>query len=170
VKQDVLDAGVPPIPKKRRALEKSLDLHLALWLDGELTPSQRRRLEAEKDRRKKLAKIDTRVVGILVGNEGVTPEQLEVLREKLAGASAIHHPYVSKSLHRVCKDLGVQLVMHDDLRDVVRASDTVIAAPPQPNDPHSERADVWSMIRYSKHRSLPVSIVLPSGATHPGGA
>lgn len=166
MKSDVLEGGLPPIPRKRRQLEEQatfLDLHIAIWLDrDDITPSERRRLEEEKKRRKAL-KPDV-VVGIIVGMEGVTPGQLAFAHEFLqtAGATAIAHTTpLSKKMARLFPE-GVPVSAEADFRDVVRAATVVVAAPKEPEKPNQVQG-VWEGVRYAKHRRVPVRVVMPSG-------
>jgi hypothetical protein len=170
---------VPPLPAKvpamRRQERELLDVHIALWLAGDdITPSERRRLQAEKQRRKSL--VADRPVGLLVGREGVTPEQREAMIGLLAelAPTEVHHPRLAGPLHSACKRLGVPVFMHEDvrldeggMREVVKNSSIIIGAPKERSRPASSSV-VWDMIRYAKHRSLAVKVVLPDGGIHTG--
>jgi hypothetical protein len=170
---------VPPlparVPAKRRQLRELLDVHIALWLAGDdITPSERRRLQVEKQRRKSL--VADRPVGLLVGREGVTPDQQETIVGLLAQLepTEVHHPRLAGSLHSACKRLDVPVILHDDvrvdeggMREVIRNSSIVIGAPKERSRPASSSV-VWDMIRYAKHRSLAVKVVLPDGGIHTG--
>ncbi len=161
-KDDVAD--IPSsVPHKRGALEAVPDVWLAVWAnDDKLPPSQRKRAQEERDRRKALVP-DTKV-GLLVGQEGVTPEQLDKLKELLAssGATEVHHPGVASKVHTACRALGVPVTPHRDVRIsdaermklVVKASDRIIAVPPA-----GTRHGITDGIRYAKHRSLPVVVI-----------
>jgi hypothetical protein len=166
-KEDIQD--IPKsVPHKRGAIEGVPDMWLAIWAgDESLPPSQRKRAQEERDRRKAL--IPDKKLGLLVGQEGVTPQQLDKLKELLgtSGATEVHHPGVASKVHTACRALGVPVTPHRDVRVddaermklVVKASDRIIAAPPVGSQP-----GVWDGIRYAKHRSLPVIVVQPDGS------
>lgn len=164
---------VPPlpdkVPAKRRQIEAALDVHIAVWLAGELTPSERRRLEAEKARRKAL--VPDRPVGLLVGREGVTKVQQMMVLTAISAAdpTEIHHPGVAGPLHSACKRFA-PVEVHRDVRsdedamkEVVRSSQFVIAAP-KDHTP-SQDSGVWDAARYARHRRVAVQIILPNGKT-----
>jgi len=165
-KDDILDLPARP-PRKARQLERAPDVWLARWLaEATLTPSDLRRVEAEKARRK--ANAPDRAVGLLVGQEGVTPAQFAVVVDALgtSGAGVVHHTRVSGALHRACKALDVPVAMHHTLTEVVRESEAVIAAP---TTRLSNGSGVWESVRLAKHRKLLVKIVLPDGSISTGG-
>lgn len=157
------DAPVPDrVPTKRRQLHDALDRWLAVWATREdLTKRERALVEDERSRRKSLK--PSLVVGLLVPGEGVTPPQLESLRDRLAesGATEVQHVSVPSRVHTACRDLGVPVHVRDTDRDVVRDSDVVIATP-------KERAEaaspLWDTVRYARHRKLPVKLVMPDGS------
>jgi hypothetical protein len=155
------------VPAKRRALHDVPDVHIAMWLAGELTGSERRRLSDEKARRK--AAVPDHPVGLLVGREGITPAQQSTIVELLGSLSAteVHHPGVSSSLHQACRRVGVPVVVQDGLREVVKASAVVVGAPKERSRPVT-KSTVWDMILYAKHRSLVVKVVLPDGLISTG--
>lgn len=164
MKTDLPDTPLHP-PAKRRALEQAPDLWIAQWLAGDdLTPSERRRVEEVKARRRALVR-DMRV-GLVVGDAGVTPPQLLALADALGGSGAteIHHAGVTSRVHSACKAVGVPVVVHhgETLQHVVRVSDTVIAAPKETYEPE-RKTGVWDIIRYAKHRNLAVTIIMPDG-------
>lgn len=150
-------------PAKRRQLQQTPALWIAQWLAGDtLTPSERRRLEEEKHRRRGLT--PDRAVGIVVGAEGVTPEQFTRLIEQTHAVqpTEIHHPGLQSRLHMQLRAMEVPVHVHaGDFKAVVKASHVVILAP-RDSDP-SGRAAVWETLRYAKHRNLAVRVVLPSG-------
>jgi hypothetical protein len=170
---------VPPlparVPAKRRQLLQLLDVHIAMWLAGDdLTPAERRRLEAVKEARRQA--VPDRPVGLLVGREGVTPAQQDVIVGLLSELepTEVHHPRVSSSLHQACKRLDVPVVVHDDvrrdeggMREVIKASAVVIGAPKERTRP-VKKSTVWDMILYANHRRLAVKIVLPDGGIKTG--
>lgn len=167
MKADVLEGGLPPIPRKRRQLEDQaafLDLHIAMWLDGDITPSERRRLEEEKARRKSLRPNVN--VGLIVGAEGLTPAQTTAAHAFLltVNPTAVH--WQNGTLKLVRKALAavpdVPGEVHQDFNEVVRHSTTVIAFPKEPEKPNQVQG-VWAGVRYAKHRSTPVRVVMPNG-------
>lgn len=181
-------ADVPPlpdrVPAKRRQLQHgTLDVHIAMWLTGDtITPSERRRLEEEKARRRAL--VPDMPVGLLVGREGVTKAQVAAIVAALAAAqpTEIHHPGVAGPLHSACRRLDVPVTAvrnmrshhlalppfaahasdHDAMREVVHNCKLVIAAPKEMAEV-TAKSPVWDMIRLAKHRSVAVQIVLPDG-------
>ena len=159
------DVEIPTVvPKKRRQIEHALDKWIAVWLSrDDLTPSERRRLEAEKQRRKTAA--PTVAVGILVGDEGLTPQQRAWLSDFLAEAHVdeLHWPERAlPHLRKVARDLSPGIETHATHADVVRAATIVVAAPKETEKP-AEVSGVWEAVRLAKHRSLPVKIVMPNG-------
>lgn len=153
-------------------MEGALDVHLAMWVTSEtLTPSEIRRVQEERERRKRLQKRSERV-GLLIGPEGVTNEQLAKLAEALTGQrgsmNEIWHPGVQRNVHSLCKSFGVAVEVHPDTdrvrawKIIVRNSTRLLAFPRSAQDPHLED-DVWAMVRYAKHRDVPVSVFIPSG-------
>lgn len=152
------------VPSKRRHVEKLLDVHIATWLSSDtITDDEHRRLSDERERRRRLA--PDYVVGVLVGEEGVTPSQLQALHEQLLAAAPteIHHPRTRGRVHGLCRSFAVPVVVHrpDDLREVVRHCQLVIAAPKEPVEP-LHKAGVWDAIRYAKHRSIAVRVIPPT--------
>jgi hypothetical protein len=167
------DAPVPDdIPRRRMALKTVPDLWIATWLArDDIAPSDRKRLEALKAERR--AAVPDRPVGVVVGEEGMTPKQLATFKDVIvkSGATEIHHPGVSSSVHGMCKSLGVPVEVHHDVRDfhagnieVVKASKFVIAAP-KGAAMGGRRKTVWDHVRYAKHRSVPVKVIMPDGST-----
>lgn len=184
-KTDVVDLP-DRVPAKRRQVEQLLDAHIAKWLASDMiTPSQRRRLEAEKARRKALS--PERPVGLLVGREGVTPIQAGVVLEQLAAAqpTEIHHPGVAGSLHKACKRLGVEVVAvrdmrshylalppfaahasdEDAMRQVVHACTHLVIGAPKEYQP-TKGSPVWDMVRHARHRRVAVKVILPDGTIY----
>lgn len=165
------DAPAPKHPpKKRYQLERALDLWLATWAhDEELPERERARVQDERDRRKALK--PQRELGLLVEQEGVTPQQLELIVEKFRALqpTGIHHPWVQPRVHSACIELGVPVKVHRDVRDsfapmreVVLSSDIIVAAPRGMNRP-SDPTPVWDSLLYARHRKLPLTLVLPNG-------
>lgn len=163
-KDDVVDLPVGP-PRKRRALERAPDIWLARWLaDESLVPADRRRVEQEKARRKTVT--PDRVVGVVVGAEGVTPEQATAIQRALSasGATEIHHPWLPGRVHGMCRALGVPVRIADTPREAVRTADLVIAAPKESREPTTASVSVvWELIRYARHRRTTVKIAMPDG-------
>jgi hypothetical protein len=174
---DAMKEDVPErperVPRKRRQIEDLLAIHLAEFLALDtITPSERRLLEKEKARRKAL--VPDNPVGLLVGQEGVTPQQLDGVQRVLAESqpTEIHHPFTAGRLHTLCRSLGVPVHVHRDVRrgmeDVIRQSLAVVALPRERSESFSS-SPVWEMIRRAKHRKVAVHIVLPDGrVTRPG--
>lgn len=174
-KEDVPPLG--PVPHKRRAIENALDVHIAMWLaekEFRLTPSERKKLEAEKERRKRLDKTVT--AGVIVGAEGVTPGQAEGLLEALETirATEILHAWIPSKLHQAIKRIAPVQVVHDHVehgedawlvrnQDIIKRSTVVVAAPKEFSEPHQKSSGVWAAIKYAKHRGVPVIIVSPGG-------
>lgn len=157
------DLPPPPdhVPKKRRALHGLHDLHVAMLLASDTISSpERNRLELEKARRRTISV--QRPVGLLVGDEGVTPQQLEAISSVLAmlDPTEIHKPHVSRALNAVCKSHGVPLYRHTGMREVIKNSQHVIAAPAQ-SAPTGD--GVWELARYAKHRSVGLTVIRPDG-------
>jgi hypothetical protein len=173
-KDDVIADMPATVPTKRKALKEAPDVWLAIWAsDKSLPPSQRKRAQAERDERK--AAVPDRRVGLLLGQEGLTPEQFDRLKELLAtsGATEVHHPGVASRVHTACRSLGVPVMPHRDVRvgDDERAKLVCRALTGQSADrvyafPPAGRAEgLWDGIRYAKHRSIPVIVVLPDGSS-----
>jgi hypothetical protein len=161
------------VPTKRRVLQdpaQTLDRWLASWAaDESLPPSQRVRAQEERDRRKALS--PTRSLGLVVAQEGMTPEQYAALPKLLdqLQPTEIHHPGAASKVHQACRAVATVHV-HRDVRDhhagcalVVRAADIVIAAPKERRMPQDHQRSVWSFIRMAKHRSVPVHVIMPDG-------
>jgi hypothetical protein len=162
------DVEIPPAPpRKRRELERALPVWLATWASDEsLPPSQRRRAQEERDRRKALV-ADVRV-GVILGEEGMTPAQREVVLETLAAVAAteLHYdglrsPHMRRLLLPL-DDLNVTSIPQPGDQELVKASTMVIAAPKEPEKPDRVEG-VWEAVRYAKHRKVPVRVVLPNG-------
>lgn len=166
------DIEIPTtVPRKRRQVEAALDKWVAVWLErDDLTPSERKRLEEEKARRKQERAREGQPVGVIVGVEGATPQQVAALREALGTANAIeiHHPGVSSAVHAACRTVGVPVVVHgvrdrdEAMKEVVRSSGLVFGVVKETTEPIN-KSGVWGMVRYAKHRRLPVRVFLPSG-------
>lgn len=161
MKEDVGPAPASP-PAKRRQLEQAPDLWIALWLANDsLPPSQRRRVQEEKDRRK-VAGPD-KPVGVLVGPEGVTPSQFVSLLTLVEGLrpTEIHHPGLPSRLHMQLRAMEIPVVVHrGDYKEVVKASRAVVVCP---KEFAPGKSAMWEMLRYAKHRRLPARAVLPDG-------
>lgn len=165
------DAPAPKdIPRKRRQLEAAPDLWLAVWLDRDLLPPERRRVQEEKDRRRAARARQSRLVGVVLGYEGVTPPQREAIGESLRGGLVTevysNQQLKARWLRSICHDLGVP-IHHDSPGNLIRAVDMVIAAPRETiaptNTPTWERSPVWAAISYAKHRSIAVKVILSDG-------
>lgn len=159
-----------PVPRKRRQLEGALDVHVAMWLaSDDLTPSERRRVQEEKDRRRDERRAGPPVVlGFTAAREGMTPAQyrrVEELVAEHAPAGARHGDCVGgdAQFHEICRAAGVPVVLHppidptrrarcrgaaeelppkdftDRNRDIVRESTRMIAAPKEQSEPQPAR-------------------------------
>lgn len=166
------DVEIPPAPpRKRRQLEdpgQTLDKWLAVWAaDTSLPPSQRARAQAERDRRKALVP-DVRV-GVLVGDEGMTPAQRQRILELVTGAGTTDLNFDAQRLSHFRRlllpldDLNVRAIAMEGDQDVVRNSTTLVAAPKESEKPGVVEG-VWDAVRYAKHRRLPVRVVMPDGS------
>lgn len=187
MKQDV-----PPtpdaIPRKRSQLRKVPDLWLAEWLARDnLAASDRRRLEETRGQRRR--PVSARVVGFVGTEAGMSKPQRQAVRRALAGATAAHHAGTTAAdaqFHRLCHTLGVPVVLHPpqgrgavrtDMhdvthaeaaspsydRDIVRASDVVVAAPKEGREPPLAIPGTWTVVRYARERRTPVRVFMPDG-------
>lgn len=154
------------IPKKRRQVEAALDKWIAVWLEREdLAPSERRRLEEERNRRKAERRREQNIIGILCPTEGVTPEQVATLEQALVALkpTEIYHHGVDRAVHSRCRATGVAVhVLWHQHKDVVKASDLVVGLVKETTAPNN-KTGVWDLVKYAKHRRLPVKVILPSG-------
>lgn len=147
-------------PRKRRELERALPLWLASWAsDPTLTQQERDRAQAERSRRKSMGGAQT-VVGLVIGAEGATPAQVAFMRKTVAG----------KGVVKVLAPLPLKLdlppntfVLERDLREIIKTSDVVVAAPRQGTKPKTVFG-VWLEVRHAKQLGVPVTVVLPDGA------
>lgn len=158
------DAPVPErLPRKRRELEDALDRWLAVWLAREdLTPSERRRLEEEKARRKALTP-DVQVA-LIVGNEGMTPAQHDRASDLLGamGATEVFYlQYVARHVRRLQQVTPMSTGFGDE-REMLREATAAIATPKEPEKPNVVQG-VWDAVRFAKHRKIPVRVVMPDG-------
>jgi hypothetical protein len=166
------DVEIPAkVPTKRKVLESpalTLDKWLAVWAaDPDQPPSARKRAQDERDRRKRLVP-DVRV-GVIVGEEGMTPAQRARLLELVAEAKATELHYDAERLTHLRRlllpldDLNVKAILHHGNQDVVRESTTLVAAPKDTEKPNVVEG-VWEAVRYAKHRKVPVRVVMPDGS------
>jgi hypothetical protein len=123
MKEDLGPAPERP-PHKRRQLESAPAIWLAIWADSDsLTPSERRRVQAERDRRKN--KALPVIVGVTATREGLSPPQRAFIREYLEEhcppeliaenkVEAHHGDCVGgdEQFHEICLDLGIPVVLH----------------------------------------------------------
>jgi len=147
VREDVEIPARPP--RKRRQLERSLDLALAVWATSEqLNPGERRRVAAERERRKALAKAGRRaVVGVVWQREGRTPQQVEAVKD-----------------FRRTPDLHEHMMGTCDYREFVKRLDRLVALPKEMTKQDQPPEDsVWACVRYARHRGILVTVVLPNG-------
>lgn len=189
MKDDVETPARPPA--KRRQLEDALDLWLAVWLSrDDLTPSERRRVEEEKARRRS-ATARSATYGFTGTQAGMTPAQRAAVREIVAGATEAHHGDcvgADEQFHSICRGLGIPVVLHppdngakrafckgairaervkpylERDRDIVRVTSELVATPKEMREPTAIRAGgTWFTIRYAWARGSPVRVVLPDG-------
>jgi hypothetical protein len=156
------------VPAKRRQLEAALDVHIAMWLAGDsITPSERRRLEGEKKRRRV---IKGPRVGLLVGPEGCTPDQFDVIAKMIceAGASEFAYIRLPHALHQMCRKTGARVAHWPDVKndtDIIKSSDVLFAAPRS----YRHSNDVWRAVRRARDRRLRVMAVMPDGRINTEG-
>jgi hypothetical protein len=165
---------VPRVPRKRYQLEKALDKWLAIWADDPtLSEGDHERVQAERDRRKKLRKIKERTVGVVLSKAGAKPEQVHVLTEMLTQLrpSTILHPYAPPAVHRACTATGAEVrvtaygarMMEGQLAatdaDVVIGLATSFQMPDR-----KDGLDVWHALRRAKDRGIEVRVVWPDGS------
>lgn len=171
------DIGPAPetVPRKRKVLESAPDVWLHQWLGRAfLTPSERRKVQEVLDARKAARGREERRVGIIVGREGMTPQQVLTFSELVGkvGATEFHHVWHPfKPLHTICVRSGVPTVVHGEGRsalehagEVVKVSDLVIAAVKEYSEPLHKREGAWEMVKYAKHRRTAVMILKPDGS------
>lgn len=161
------DLGPPPPhpPHKRRQLEQSPAIWLAIWADnkdGVLTPSELRRVGEERERRKNL--VVEVVLGFTATRAGVTPLQKSAIRElvnQIKPIEAHHGDCVGGDawFHKMCYSLKIPIVIHppennklrawcrgaarierakpflERNKDIVRASTVMIGAPKEMHEP-----------------------------------
>lgn len=166
------------VPRKRRQLEDRsvvLDRWIAEWLAGDdITPPERRRLEAEKARRKQLEPEHR--LGLVVAQEGMTPDQWAVVCDALRvlAPTEVVHTRLSRRQHGtlvgVCQSLGASTRLVGDVRDEMAAAkallhevEIVVAAPREATVQTYATPGVWSIIGLARHRRLPVQVILPNG-------
>lgn len=160
-------------PKKRKALNDAPDLWLRTWHEqNNLTPSERKKVQEVIDYRRKERGRETAKLGILVGKEGMTPQQLATLATVLAAASAteLHTPWLPSKVYHACTRSGLPVTVHEgrtftaQASEVVKNSDFIIAAPKETQEPVQKvTGSVWGMVKYAKHRSVPVKVIEPGG-------
>lgn len=166
------DVEIPAVPpRKRRQLEATPAKWLAVWAaDESLPPSQRRRAQDERDRRKRNAGTSFEIVGVLVGAEGATPEQVDYVRARVPAAKRVKAPRPLKlglkpNTFVLCGEPWAGTTLQERLKYIVRTSSAVIATPEKDHDPQRVEG-VWEAVRYAKHRNVPVTVVMPDGKEH----
>lgn len=195
MKEDVQIPERPP--RKRRQMEQALDLWVATWLArDDLTPSERRRCEEEKQRRKRNDRHV--IVGFTGTRAGVTPQQKHRLRELVAstrisearhgdclgGDVAFHdamthahvevviHPPVDARYRAFCSGSRSEhaLPFLERNKKIVQASTVLWATPKEQDEPEPARGQgTWSTIRYARRRGIPTVIIWPDGTVEGGG-
>lgn len=168
------------VPRNRRQVQAILDVHLAMWLYGDtLTPGERKKLQAEKDRRKQ--QRPELVLGVVCGNEGATPEQVRKLREvlpRIAPTKINQVPLPSKLnyvIRALVREQGLEqrvflrpnVGVGEHMLDVVRESNTLVAIQKETTVQEIKLGDhtrgVASAIGLARHRGIPVRVILPNG-------
>ena len=187
------DAPTPEaVPRKRRQLEQALDRWLAEWLArDDLTPSERRRVEEERDERRRRSGLERRVVGFTGTRAGMTPQQRRRFTELLAGADEFHHGDclgADEQAHRIAYNLDIPVVIHppenghqrawckgavrvekakpflERNHDIVRGSTELIATPKELREPAPGRGQgTWSTVRFARKRGIARATVMPNG-------
>ena len=172
------DVEVPDeIPSKRRALHDALDVWIATWLaHPNLTPADRRRLQAEKDRRRAMRRVEALTVGLIAAEAGMTPHQFVAVLKALqgSGATSVLHTRLPRRAHGTivgaCNAMGASHTLVADIRDeqaaaraIVHEADVVIAAPRETTAQTYATPGVWSIIGLAHHRRLAVLVVFPNG-------
>jgi hypothetical protein len=139
-----------------------------MWASSDtLIPSDKRRVEEERARRKRNKNATDRI-GIVVAKEGMTPEQTtklaEILNGERATMSAIWHVWSKGPVYKLCKAYDVDLeVLHEGSepwraeRTVIHNATKVIVLV------NGDSGPVWDMVRYAKHRNTPVRVIMPNG-------
>lgn len=162
-------------PKKRKALNDAPDIWLRTWLErSNLTPSERKKVQEVVDHRRAERKRETVRLGVLVGHEGMTPQQVLALENvfSISGMElgSIHLTWVPSKIYQMCVRRGVSVVVHEgrtwtaQASEVVKNSDLIIAAPKETQEPVQKvTGSVWGMVKYAKHRSVPVKVIEPGG-------
>lgn len=159
------DAPAPERPPaKRRALERCPDVSIAVWAGDEaLTPSERRRAQDERDRRKHARQLGERRVGIIHDEAGVTAEQIDAIRVALAAIepTEIHHAGVQRGVHWASRNAVMgKVVNHSgDERKVLLNAQTLIIAPRSAN----QDSPAWDHARAGRLRGVALQIVMPDG-------
>lgn len=181
MKTDLPPAPGSP-PAKRRVLQDR-NMTLNAWLhqwaaDESLPPGARLKATEELERRKAEDRKTFVEVGVLVGPEGATPQQVTVFAEWWAkvGATRLEvgsaFPVASEDQRNLPKAPRLRDVVGDmprtthharseeeELKQVVVASSTIVALPPR----ISPTGTVWNAVGYAKHRKVPVTVILPNG-------
>jgi len=193
MKEDVEIPERPP--RKRRQMQQALDLWIAAWLArDDLTPSERRRCEAEKEERKRRRELAEVRVGFSGTRAGMTPQQRARIRELFAATRGIveaHHGDCVGSdvgFHDEARKAHVDVVTHppEDARlrafcagirsepalpflerdkEIVKASTVLWATPKEASEPEPARGQgTWSTVRYARKRGVPVVVIMPDGS------
>lgn len=169
------DAPAPPVPpRKRRQIERVPDLWLAQWLARQdLSAGDVKRVQDEKDRRKRLRGVERRVVGFFDNPDGMTPAQRDALKSLLAETkpTKVIHPGGYRGavarFHGICLNMKIPIEQPVSEREICKVADMVIATPKETREP-ARRLDkddgVWESIRYARHRDVPMRIIMPNGA------
>lgn len=157
------------VPTKRRQVDDPnvLTPWLYEWLEREdLTKGQRRILQAEVDRRKAAKKTRTFVVAIIVGREGVTPNQAGALLEVLGKRPPTALFMLSDTfirLRKVLRPWTESVFVNDDMQSMVRTADHVLCFA----RPGAQTGIAWDAMRYAKHRGKTVQLFMQTGEESP---
>lgn len=171
MKDDLGPAPARP-PAKRRTLQDrnaTPEIWLHQWaVREELPPSQRNAAAGELERRKTEDKSKVVQVGVLIGLEGATPQQVATLGEwwEKLGVTEVHVPDGVRGRKLLLLFPGANEVHtykrpteREELREVVLHAGTLVALPPR----LSPTGTVWAAVGYAKHRKVPTTVILPDG-------
>lgn len=175
---------IPPLPKtiprKRRQIERLLDVHIAMWLaQHDLPPGDRKRLEEEKaDRRRKNPEVRISFWG---SRTGMTPQQKEAVQGYIlefrpksvhylastGGTSAYNFHRICKKLHHQREyDIQLDLVTYRDIpgamQEIIKQG-TVVIMTARANSYDGLEPDFVEAYRYARDRKLPIRFIWPDG-------
>lgn len=182
-----MKTDLPPTPgkppSKRRVMRDrnaTPNIWLHEWVANEgLPPGVRRTVEDELQRRKAEDRLEVVEVGVLIGTEGATPQQVATFSEWWGevNPTLLHVPSCFPvrfdpqrnkpkipALRDVANDLANRETWYraserEELREVVLHASTIVALPPR----ITPTGTVWVAVSYAKHRKIPVKVILPDG-------